>query len=518
MLGIDIGKNEIRVVNLRRRGSGFLLYKPVEVPFTAEQSSDPQELGKLLGQALQNTGWNAHKGVMTIPRQHCFIRYFDAEVLQLKNIKTPKGHLNKTAIDTLIARAASSILVPAEQLVFDLWSNSEGGDSDRVEEPDNNYNRKGILIGAAQKGAVEFCRQLAAAAGIKILSLELRSLAAINGLLFHWHESQEENIAVVYLEDDYADIGIMDSDGLISLQSVNTESNHGHNHQGSQSDNLSEHLSRVFNTVRLSHSHCAPERIFLAQDDNQDQNPAEERANNFRNKLGIEVSFCTSLQEVFTLKEPSPENISKFIPALGAALDGLEVSPTWFNLLHPRGSRVKKKKHLSWKPFAFLALAAVVLTCVFWISLVQQKYQALRDLKDQLVQTNPNLEITRQAREKWNLFHSYLPAASGGTRRSYLLIVGEISQLFPDTESAHVTRLEIISKSGATAGYNISIAGNVSESMVLNDFVARLNGSQMFQEVKQAGTTLVPGNLYYPYSFSVTCNLRPTRQPIKEYE
>ena len=56
MLGIDIGDSSIRVVNLRRRGVGFELQPPVEIPFTSDQASNPIALGEILADTLNRSG------------------------------------------------------------------------------------------------------------------------------------------------------------------------------------------------------------------------------------------------------------------------------------------------------------------------------------------------------------------------------------------------------------------------------------------------------------------------------
>ena len=509
MLGIDIGQSEIRMVNLCRRGGIFMLHGFVKIPFTAQELADVNVLGKMLKQALEQAGWSAEKAVMTLPRQHGFVRHFTAETLGPKDLKSPSGPLNKNTIEALLAQARQSFLAPADELIFDLFSSGEDLGPEEPAGAGNARPRPGVLIGAVQKKTVEFCRELAAAGEVKIQALELRALAAINGLLIHWQEAAEENIAVAYLEADHGDIGIMDSVGLLSLQSINFDLSDAKGPGDLSNGKLSEHLGRVFNTVRLSYAHCIPQRLFLTYGQEQNQILPAELVESLRQRLGIEVTLCAVEQGIITPKGAAGRDLLEFVPAIGAALDGLEVSSIRFDFLHPRGGGKKEKRRLSWKPFALVALAALLLTGVFWINLVQQKRQSLQEMQYQLGHMQPDLERTRQAREKWNLFHSFLPGAAGGTRRSYLSVMGEITRLFPDTNEAHVTRLEIIERPGSSAGYNISISGNVSESMVLNDFVARLNDSAMFQKVKQEGTTWVPDNLYYPYSFSVTSYLRP---------
>ena len=514
MLGIDIGDSSIRVVNLRRRGGGFVLQPPVEIPFTSDQASNPVALGEILGEVLNRSGWRSQKAVMTLPPRQCFVRYFPLELLPENGI-THRGHLSKSAIGEFLGMARQTVLVPPEQLVFDLWAGSDAWQEEKPEAISQNGSTNGVLIAAAQKKAVEFCRELASAGGVKIQSLELRPLAAINGLLMHWHEAQEANIAVVYLERQNADVGILDPDGLVSLQSVTIA---GYE-QGAESiaDELIGHLQRICNTIRLSHAQCNPRRIFLAAGDARTQAAVPRIVEKIQQVLHREVTLCNSWKGMLTSPTESEMDYSGYLPALGAAFDGLSASPTWFDFLNPRGIEKEKKHTITWRPFALIGLASLVLAGAFWLSWVQQKQQQLQYIEDELAQTQPGLELTRRAQENWNLFQPYLPVQEEGARREYLVVLAEISHLFPNTEEAHVTRLTISEKKSAGTDYNITLSGRCSEEAVLIDFKNRLNESEMFQQVEQLGPvrTDPERNMYYPVSFTMTCNFGFLSETLK---
>jgi len=153
----------------------------------------------------------------------------------------------------------------------------------------------------------------------------------------------------------------------------------------------------------------------------------------------------------------------------------------------------------------------------------------------------PELEKMAKAKKNWNLFRSYLPSSQGGDRLSYLNILYEINQIMPNTREAYLTSLTIIGKKSIspTTPSDILITGRVSKGDVItgkvgpgeettvkvspqettpakdgqNDvstgFIARLNNSKMFHKAEQwASLTLDVTDSLYPFSFSVTCNLR----------
>jgi hypothetical protein len=507
MLGIDIGDNSIRVVNLRRRGSGFVMQTPIEIPFAPEQASNPIALGEMLGDTLNRSGWRSQKAVITLPPRQCFVRYFPLDLLPENGVNR-KGHLSKSAVGELLGMARQTVLLPPEQLVFDLWTGAEVLPEEKSEAVAGNGSTKGVLVAAAQKKAVEFCQELASVGGVKIQSIELRSLAAINGLLMHWHEAQETNIAVVYLERQSADVGILDPDGLVSLQSVTIAGSE----QGWESiaDELIGHLQRICNTIRLSHPECNPQHIFLATGDARTGAALSRIVEKIQQVLHREVTVCQTWEEVHPSGKESETDYMGFFPALGAAFDGLSASPTWFDFLNPRGIEKEKKHTITWRPFALIGVAILVLVGAFWFSLVQQKQQELDSLKEKYAQTQPSLRLTQDAQANWSLFRPYLPVQEEGARREYLVLLTEISNLFPNTEEAHVTKLLISEKTGASTSteYNITLSGRCSEEAVLNDFMNRLVESKVFQQVEQLGPvrTDPERNIYYPVSFTVICN------------
>ena len=504
MLGIDITEEFIRVVDMRRRGGDIVLHRAMEIPIAAEQSSDATSLGQLLRESLRRQGWTANKAVITLPRRLCFVRRFS-----VGDLPTEPGHagkLSKHQVEAVLAVARQSILVPVEELVFDVWSSSSATVEEPYSESDGNVVAGAVLLGTAQKKSVDFCRRLASSAELKIQSLELRPLAAVNGLLFHWHEAREEIIAVSYVEGGYAEVAVMDAEGLLSLQSLKVQSAENDDRL---SLDLSGQLLRVFNTLKLSKSGAVPERLFLSLVDDAIVSPAATAAK-VEKKLAIPVSICDQPVGLIVRAAGKELALSKYVPAIGASLDGLSMSPTWFDFLHPRGKIEEKKRHVSWKPLVLAVAAIVVAAMVFWFSLVQQRWNRLRLLDARIARMAPDRTKMLDAKDNWRLMRPYLPTSFGGSRREYLYIIGEISRLFPDTKDAYITDLDITERSvGSSAGnYDIKITGNVREGEIVTGFVDRLNGSEMFYEAKPGPRTSVPGNSYYSFKFSVTCRLR----------
>jgi len=524
MLGIDVGEKSIRVVKLHQKGSDFVLWQPLEVSFDPEKGSDPIALGEILRQALVNRGWLRQDAIMILPHRDGFVKRLKSELLESQNIHEI-DHLDKEAINNLLETTRKSMLVSSEELVLDLWRSSRKS-SDRIVYPQKESdfsrdaaNRGGtILVGAAQGSSIEFCQQLAAAGGIKLQSLELHSVAAINGLWFNWNKAQENNIAVVYRIGTLAHVALIDTEGLVFLQSFNIPSSG--KDEADEESMLAEQLSRVFNTLKLEDPRLVPQRLFLAELKDtanlqtKSAGPTESLEEQIRRKTGLKVTCCYTLMGIGWHDGPPEEiDILDFVAAIGAALDGLAVSPTWFDFLHPRGRHSDKKRIPFWRPFAVAGALSIFLVGTLWLALVKQRMDELSGIERQISQMEPQRDQMLALRNNWNLFSTYLPESKGGKRIEYLRILYEINELMPSTSDAYITNLTVGKEStGLMGAYDIQITMKVCRKVdVGTEFIERLNNSKMFQEAKQAGTrTHDETDPLYPISFSVTCNLRKT--------
>ena len=128
---------------------------------------------------------------------------------------------------------------------------------------------KTVVLGAARKAEVRFCGKAAAVGGLHLEAIDLRSVAAINGLGRCWQGADEGLIAAVYFEGCWAEIALLEGGHLVSLESVDTgDANAG---AGSCADAdgsaggsaMISELLRVFNTMRLTGSDGLPERVYL---------------------------------------------------------------------------------------------------------------------------------------------------------------------------------------------------------------------------------------------------------------
>ena len=319
MLGIDITDDSIRIVDLRQRGSSFVWQQSRLVPLTPRQRSDPQAMGRLLAESLEQGSLQGQKAVLTLRHPFSFLRRLSPEQFSEVN-GSINSNLSRSAIDELFQLAEKSVMIPADQLVFDVWI------SPRMRRPEMGDSPQGhkagsILLGAASREVVRIGQEIAHVAGIKMQSLTLRTLAKINALLVHWHDAEEENFAVVVQEGSEVDVGIFDDEGIFSLQTLNLESTDLD--QTDQAAELAGELGRIFNTVRLSRQGQGPQRLYLACGDKR-LHGDDPFVQTLGSKLNVPVSCCDLQDELLIRKEGhSDEPVMGYAAAIGAMALGL---------------------------------------------------------------------------------------------------------------------------------------------------------------------------------------------------
>jgi len=505
VLGIDIQNETLRIAFLQERGKGFVLRQAIEVSLGEEQRKNPSLLGQALEETFLREEWQSRRAYYTLHDAPGLIKRLPAEMLRTLSIRHPSEHLSKSEMDSLLRQAQQSLLLPAEDLVFDVWF----GNAEATEG--NEYDGSTSLcaaLAAMPNSAVEFCRQAAGATSVRAAGLTMRSLAKINSLWFQWGQSTIFPFAVIFAEEEQTDVAILDSAGIVSVQTIlmaSRENGEGH------PETFGRELQRILNVSQLSSGSPIPKRFYLGGSIAEGRLHAlsEEIRKIFRT---TEIRVCGQPEELTIAPGLGDfEKNRNYLAAIGAALEGLSACPVGFNFLHPRGMRKEKRKPLSWRPAIFGCLAIVLLVASYWFTQLQKRKAHLNYVDAQYSEAEPILAKRAEAQKNWNLVRSFLPPEKNGGRQEYLKILYEITRLFPDTKDAYLTELTIYGpgRTGGIGEADIVITGKVRQGEVLTEFIDRLNGSEMIRQAERAGSLMQePGDTLYPFIFSVTCNLR----------
>ena len=487
MLGIDIGDNQIKILNLKRKRGKWAVTGSAEISYNKDQQVEIT--GQNLLKLLASQGWCKKDAVVSIPNKPCFVKR-----LEVNEVHT--GSLSKTEIDNLISKAKNSLVASAENMVFDIWQPKLSPSGTRY-----------ALVGAAQKNSISFARQLAEYCGIKIKSIELRPVAIINGLMNCWNDAEEQNIAVIYKDVSRFIVAIFDRLGLVSIQTAPIGS-------GDPNDNANIIL-RIFNTIKLKSDSSLPSRIFLSgvSSSNENTNWENELAAIIAYNTSMEVTVCVPDLDVIWQTE-NPTHAPNFAGALGAAFDGAGASSITFDFL-----RIKEKKQDNKKNGQTTLLVAIfllaLLALVLWISIVGQRKSTIKRLENDISNSVPLKTQVYTAQSHWVNCMKYIHESKGGSRMEYLKVLYEISRLMPDTDKAYLTNLSVYTDKNDT-GYNVKITVKATEATLITELIESLNQSDKFKDIKQDGArTHDETDAFYPISFSVTFNLNrpPAMKP-----
>ncbi len=488
MLGIDIGNNQINILNLKRKRGKWTVTGSAVISYGKDQQVE--SIGKKLLNIIGKQGWNKRDAVISIANKPCFVKR-----LEVNEVHT--GTLSRAEIDNLISKAKNSLVASAENMVFDIWQ-------PRLSHIGNRF----ALIGAAQKSSILFARQLADYCGLKLKSIELRPVAILNGLMNCWNNAEEQNIAVIYKDISRFVVAIFDNLGLVSIQTTPIGS-------GDANDDANQIL-RIFNTIKLKSDSSLPNRIFLSGISNTEFSKWE-------NDLGAIIAHNTSM-EVTTCdtdldiawQADNSDHAPDFAGALGAAFDGVGASPVSFDFLHIKEKKTQDNKNNSHTTLLIAIILLSMLALILWISIVGQRKSTIRRLEKDVANSEPLKTQVYDAQSHWVSCMKYIHEAKGGSRLEYLKVLYEISRRMPETDKAYLTNLSVYTDKNEN-GYNVKLTVKATEATLITELIESLNKSDKFKDIKQDGArTHDETDTFYPISFSVTFNLN--RPPaIKPY-
>jgi len=187
MLGIDIQRDQVRIVSLKRRGNVFTWLDAAQVPLVESAWEHPQQIAGLINEALDQHGWKHQRASVVLDRRHYLVKRVAAPPVLLGNRSFSRG-----AVDQILEHVQQSMLVSLDQLTFDFWVQTTPVEISPVTMPTD------ILVAGADKKQVDFYTVLASHLNLKIVNMELAPLAAINGLLFNWLPYHADNLGVAY--------------------------------------------------------------------------------------------------------------------------------------------------------------------------------------------------------------------------------------------------------------------------------------------------------------------------------
>ncbi len=464
-VAVDFDARQLRVVHAERAGGGARVLKIAAVsPPGGVDVRDPRQVGSLLGATLKDMRLRNAGVLMTVTRGEAV----------LKPVTLPPGTAEADLAGMVQFQVEKELPFRIEEAVVDFTVETHydvgAAQSSAAEDvPDRGVD---VLVGAVRLGVVDHYRQIADAAGVKLLRLGLRPYANMRCVDACTRRTASESLLVVHFGAGETEIDVLVGNSLTFSRSVGVKvpPAGGDPHEKAQSVR-----SVVLEVVRSIQSYQAMERgfridnILVAGGTGVEEVAAEELSRRLDAPAGMfDPSKALGLGQV--------ENPSALISALGLAISQAAPEQLPFDFLNPKRPPVRR----NWGRIGGIAAAAVILlglaTAVTAGSIyigekeaalaeVRGKYNEARERQRTLEKLKKRVEAVREWQDE---------------RREWLAHWAYLSALFPSAKDAYVTGI----KTGADG--MISFTVHARDSQIITDLGRRLT---------EAGYQFQPGRL-----------------------
>lgn len=450
LVAVDLDSRQLRIVSVRRQGGRLRIEKLNCRPMPDGMDiADPKAVGVLLGEALEEMRLGSVGMVMSVPRGQAI----------LKSLSLPPGTPPAEYASMVQFQMGKELPFRAEDAVIDFTTESHYDiEDDRQDAPGGSS----VLVGAVRLQVVDYYRQLAQSAGVKLKRLGLRSYANRRCVEACTLLGRGERVAIVHVTSDETEIDVLVDGSLAFSRSAAVRV------PPAGQDNLSKLAAAgaVVREVSLSlQSYHAAEsgeeisRVLLAGGTGIEGLVAE----NLPAAVGV---GCEMLKPsvALGLGEDESADTSAFIAALGLALDQTEAGDLPFDFLNPRRPPVqrdvRKIRIVAAAAGAAVILLAAVVAGGVWVHGKQAHVVALRKQRKDL---EKEVRKVRALRKRVETGESWM-----SDRRIWLDHWAQLSGLFPGCTDVYITSL----KSGSGV---LDFAVRVRDAEVVSELGGKLD-------------------------------------------
>jgi Tfp pilus assembly PilM family ATPase len=483
---VDCDGRHIRVVYAERCGRSARVLKTSATAIPpGTDSSDPRQLGILLGQALRDMRLGGVGLLMNVTR---------AEAV-LKPVTLPLGASQNEVAGMVSFRVEKELPFRAEEGVIDFTIDSHY-DSDAG--PIDGEASKGIdvLVAAVRLPVVDHYRRIAEAAGARLLRLGLRPYANVRCLKACKPGGPHETTLLLHLGAEETEIDLLVGGSLMFSRSVAVKVPTA----DAQPGMIAESLRAVAMEVRRSvQSYLAVERDFKIDEIIIAGGTGVEAAAADELSAGLKAP-CELLKAAPGAGFGDVADTSAFISALGLAIGHCGHGRLPFDFLHPK-RRVEPRNKARTMAIAAAAvlLAAAVAGGTAGAIQVSRRKDAAEQVHQKLLAEKENekslLHIAKQVKalQQWQ-----------DERRDWLTHWAQLSTLFPGAPDAYISGLKTVETSGE---WSLSLVVKARDSKIITDLGDRLAAAGY--KFQPGGLTTTPDPYGYPYSEEVRVFIEP---------
>jgi Tfp pilus assembly PilM family ATPase len=473
---VDFDGRQLRVVHAERVGNRTRVLKlaAVATPEHLDQQS-PKAFGGLLGRTLRDMRLSNVGVLMNVPRG----------LAVLKPVTLPAGTPQTELAGMVQFQMEKELPFRTEEAVIDFTVESHYDvEADQAQAPSVGID---MLVGAVRLPVVDQYRQIAEAAGVKLLRLGLRPYANMRCVDACTRRGPGESLLVVHLTADETEIDVLVGKSLSFSRSAAVKIPAALADPAERGQSV---RSVVMEVVRSVQSYQAVERgfradaILVAGGTGVEADVAAELGR----RLGVR---CELFDPAGALQLGDVENASAFVAALGLAIghSGAEQLP--FDFLNPKRPRVRRNVRRIASVCAAVAVVLVLAGGITAGAVVLggkqaevDRLRAKRDAKRKLSGDLKRLESRVAAIRQWN-----------AESREWIRHWAYLSALLPPCTDAYISALK------TTSDGWISFTLKARDSKVITDLDKRLNEAGYTFKLKRLATA--SDSYGYPYNADV---------------
>ena len=474
---VDFDSLELRVALAESTQGGTRINNLISVPIPEDLDvTDSQALGRFLGETLRSVSFGGAGIVMSVPRSQTV----------LKPLTLPPNSPTVELPDMVYYQVANELPFAVQDVVIDFTDETH---YDAGVDETTGAKEINILVAAVRLSVIDHYRQVAEAAGVRLLRLGLRPYANMRCYEACEGPLEDRGVAIVHITADETEIDVLvrgslvfSRSAVVDLSSIASADDLGIDHAAGS---LAAEVAR---TLQSYHAMTLPEQVdivLLAGATGIESQTARK----ITDRLGIPARI---LDPSAAFASGTRERVdSKFVSVLGLAIAHVKSEKLPFDFLNPKRRAVRRdtrKIRITAAAIVGVVLVLGAVACArIYIADMQETFKTLTRKKAQLSDKIDAVKpLTRrvQAIEAWR-----------ETRRSWLDHWAYLSSLFPSCEDVYLTAL----KTNTDGSISLTVHGRSNEAI-----------TELGRRLDRAGYKLTPGPIKtsndtygYPYNTSM---------------
>ncbi|MHC4293976.1 MAG: hypothetical protein ACYSTL_00150, partial [Planctomycetota bacterium] len=373
---------------------------------------------------------------------------------------------------------------------YDTAADSEPGETNESDDENRNVD---VLVAAIRLAVLDYSRQLASAAGVKLLRLSLRPYADMRCVSAAHPRTTEQTLALVHVTTDETEIDVIENRSLAFTRSaVKPMGDIAAGNEQELSEGVSSLVAEVTRTLQSYQAVQRGVRIdaaLIAGETGVEAAAAEQLSE----RLG---AACEMLEPAKAFKDYREGPVgSEFISALGLAVAHPSDEELPFDFLNPKRPPVQRDMRKV-RIITAAAAAAVLLITVFASGSIylSTKRSEVNRLEDERIKLEKAIKAVREASQRVDAIEQWVQSTP-----DWLEYWAHLNCVFPSAEDIYLTRLNTNTDGSTT----LTVQARNPEAI-----------TELSERLSAAGYKFTPGSSSpgrdpHGYAYSTTLRILP---------